>query len=138
MLAGQPERALPLLAGAAATAGQVGPALDVMLGQARRAFAGLTAVAPAQLAVTVTADVTPDGRRIITSSGLGELRAWDPVTGALAWSAGGALYAALSPDGRWVLSAASDGAISARAAHDGAEVGRWHLLRRPTPIPTIR
>ena len=125
-LAGAPDRALPFLIGAASAQPTPPPALALMLGQARAAFHGLTAIAPAPATgTTVTADLADGGRLLITASTGRELRAWDVATQRVAWEAAGVYRVVVSADGTRLLAAGDGGVITVRAAVDGAVQETW-------------
>ena len=125
---GAPERALVFLAGAAA-ASPARPALDVMLGDALAAFAGLVAVVPGHVTGTISADLSPDGA-VLYTTGRSELRAWDVGPRTARWTAAGYHHAAVSPDGKWILAAGFDATLALLAAADGTVARTWQLAGR--------
>jgi len=130
-LAGAPERALPFLVAAAGAQPTPTPAVRLLLGQTRAAFAGLIAVAPAHRSGALSGDLADGGRLIVTTSGDHELRAWDRLARRVAWEATGVHHVAASPDGRWILAAADRGVISIRRATDGAVHHEWTVPPAP-------
>jgi WD40 repeat protein len=119
LLAGDPARALPLLAGSWAGRPEGPPTLRFLSARALDPFAGLMDVAPAQHGGVLWASLTPDGA-LLLSAGFGRsLQAWDMASKRLRWSREGPITGRLSPDGRLVLGVNADGAAAVYAASDG-------------------
>jgi len=120
LLAGDPARALPLLAGSWAGRPEGPPTLRFLSARALDAYAGLIDVAPAQHGGVLWAALTPDGA-LLLSAGFGRtLQAWDVAARRLRWSREGPLVGRLSPDGRRVLGVHADGTASVYSTADGA------------------
>ena len=121
-LAGAPERALALLAGAPAPRSSSGA---LLAGQASAAFADLVGVAPAQAKSTLAATISRDGKLLVVASGEGKLVAWDVAHGAQRWTGEG-LLVELAPDDATLLVARGD-AVALLASADGKQLAAWKV-----------
>ena len=78
--------------------------------------------------------VSPDGRTLATSDGLGTVLIWDArsrrVTRRIDTDA--SLRVALSPDGRYLVAVASDGTVGIYSLENGALLGELNLGARET------
>jgi len=119
LLAGDPARALPLLAGSWAGRPEGPPTLRFLSARALDAYSGLIDVAPAQRGGVLWAALTPDGALLLSAGFGSSLQAWDMAARRPRWSREGPLIGRLSPDGRLVLGVNGDGAASIYATSDG-------------------
>ncbi len=120
-LAGAPDRAAAILAGM--DAGHRTPALGILAGQARAAYAGLVGIAPAQVKYTLSAAITRDGTQLFVTSGEHKLVAWQ--SGAQRWM-GEAAMVALAPDDHSLLVALGS-TVRLLAPADGKQLAQWDL-----------
>jgi WD40 repeat protein len=85
------------------------------------------------------ADLSPDGRRVVTASSDGTARVWDAETGAAArvLEAAGSLltFATFSPDGRWIVTVGPR-AVQIWSAGDGTL--QWAIPRDADVFATAR
>ncbi len=129
VLAREPERALPLLAGAAAGRGGAAAALDgpagVLAARALATYDGFLGVAPGP-AGSVTSGFVHDGV-VVTADRAGTIRGWDLAARRERWSHAGAWLIAPSASGALALGVDATGAVSVRRAADGELVGRWQV-----------
>jgi WD40 repeat protein len=82
---------------------------------------------------------TPDGKALLTASGDGVIRVWDPATGKelrrLGEHKGGVLALALTRDGRTLASGGADRAARLWDVRAGKELRR--LRRQPTDVSAV-
>ncbi len=129
LLAGLPDRALTLLASAART----GAPSEILAAQARKAYAGLVAIAPAQLSATTNAKLSADGRRIYLVASDGHAQAWDFATKQAVWTANPVGAIALAPDDRTLLVVHPKGELAIHDSATGAVIVKW---QGPEPGPS--
>jgi len=122
-LAGAPERALAILAGASPDHRTA--AAGILAGQARAAFSDLLGVAPAQAKSTLAATISRDGKLLVITSGEGKLVAWDVEHGVQRWTGEGVMVE-LAPDDQTLL-VAHGADVQLLASADGAQRASWPL-----------
>jgi WD40 repeat protein len=115
LLAGDPGRALPLLAGA----GEGGPVRALLGGRAAAAYDGLLAVLPVEQGL-LSADLDRAGERLVAADVSGALGVWSVARAQPVWTRPGPYRAALSPDDRWIAAADHAGGLTLLAMADGA------------------
>ena len=125
LIARTPDKALPLLEGAAAARTGSTPTLDILVNVARAAYSGLVGIAPRHERGTTSAALAHQGAWVISTSTDGDLRAWDLVTNTPVWQVRAARLMALSPDGTSVLGVDGTGRLAVLAVADGKLLHAW-------------
>jgi WD40 repeat protein/tRNA A-37 threonylcarbamoyl transferase component Bud32 len=131
LLAGESGRALTLAAGALAATPSPSPSLIVIAHEARSAFAGLAGIAPPMALAAQTSSLSPDARRVYTTTSDDTMRAWDLAANKAVWEAKRAFIADLSPDGTRLAGASIAGMLVVIDAATGAQQAAW-------PVPTTK
>jgi eukaryotic-like serine/threonine-protein kinase len=120
---GAGDRALTLLAGVSRA--ETTPAFEILVAQARKSFAGLEAIAPAQLSGTTSAQLSDDGKRLYMVASNGSAQGWDFASGRAIWAADDVGAMMLSPDGHMLVAVLASGELAVRAADTGAVIAKW-------------
>ncbi len=133
-----PDRALPLLAAAAATREAPTATVGVLAAQARAAYTGLIAVAPATRSATTTGALAAGGARLLTADKDGRVSAWDVAARQTRWTVDAGVAIAVSPDGNQFLAVAVDGTLTLRMVDDGHVLATWKASEpNKDPLPPV-
>ncbi len=125
LIAKTPDKALPLLDGAAAARTGTSPTLDILVNIARAAYTGLVGIAPRHERGTTGAGLAHGGSWVISTSTDGELRAWDLAANKAVWQLHAARLMALSPDDTTVLGVDDTGRLAVIGVADGKLLHEW-------------
>ena len=138
LIGGGPDRALPLLDGAAQARGGSSPTLGILVSLARASYTGLVGVVPPHARGTTTAGLAHGGTWVVSAGADGLLRAWDLAANREVWHTQVARLMALSPDGRSVIGVDGTGRLTVVNVDDGKVLHEWHLdATDSTDIATV-